>query len=53
LAKSVDYTDLGGNYFDERDRQLVERRLVRRLEMLGYEVALSPRALADPPTAVA
>jgi transposase len=53
LADGVDYAELGGNYFDERDRQLVERRLVRRLETLGYEVTLTPRTPADPPTAVA
>ena len=32
----TDYEDLGGNYFDERDRHAVKRRLVRRLEDLGY-----------------
>jgi hypothetical protein len=31
---------LGGNYFDEQDRQAIEKRLVRRLEKLGYEVSL-------------
>ena len=36
------YQDLGGNYFDERDRTGVERRLVRRLEQLGYGVSLHP-----------
>jgi len=39
---SATYQDLGGNYFDERDRSGVERRLVRRLEQLGYEVSLQP-----------
>ena len=39
---SATYQDLGGNYFDERDRTGVERRLVRRLEQLGYEVSLQP-----------
>ncbi len=34
--------DLGANYFDERDRQAVERRLVHRLEALGYTVSLQP-----------
>jgi hypothetical protein len=29
---------LGANYFDERDRQAVARRLIRRLEALGYDV---------------
>jgi len=38
------YQDLGAHYFDERDRQHVERRLVRRLEALGYAVSLQPAA---------
>jgi len=38
------YSELGGNYFDERDRWQVERRLVRRLEGLGYAVCLQPAA---------
>jgi transposase len=36
------YHELGGQYFDARDRQAVQRRLVRRLEALGYAVALQP-----------
>lgn len=40
LTEDVDYRELGGNYFDERDRQAVEKRLVRRLEQLGYHVTL-------------
>jgi len=37
------YHELGATYFDERDRQTVERRLVRRRDALGYDVALQPR----------
>jgi transposase len=40
LTQGTDYRDLGGNYFDERDRQGVQRRLVHRLEGLGYTVSL-------------
>ena len=40
LTEGTVYRDLGGNYFDERDRQAVERRLVHRLEGLGYTVSL-------------
>lgn len=40
------YADLGGNYFDERSRETVERQAVRRLERLGYTVTLSPPAPA-------
>jgi len=42
LTKHEPYHDLGVTYFDERDRQAVERRLVKRLQGLGYEVALRP-----------
>lgn len=38
------YRDLGVHYFDERDRQRVQRRLVHRLEALGYTVSLQPAA---------
>jgi transposase len=44
LRYGTDYHDLGPHSFDERDRRAVERRLVRRLEGLGYRVALEPRA---------
>src|SRR5262249_29915868 len=37
-----DSHDLGGRYFDERDQQAIERRLVRRLEACGYRVSLEP-----------
>jgi len=42
LTEGTSYQDLGAQYFDERDRQRVERRLVHRLEALGYTVALEP-----------
>lgn len=38
------YDDLGPAYFDERQRALTERRLVQRLEALGYAVTLQPTA---------
>ena len=44
LRHGTEYHDLGPHYFDDRDRRAVERRLVRRLEGLGYRVALEPRA---------
>jgi transposase len=37
------YQDLGPHYLDRRDREHLERRLVGRLEALGYRVALEPR----------
>jgi transposase len=44
MQRELPYADLGGNYFDERDRRHVERRLVRRLERLGYAVTLETAA---------
>lgn len=44
LSHQTTYRDLGANYFDERDREHVRRRLVRRLEALGYAVEVSPAA---------
>lgn len=46
LTRGQEYTDLGANYFDERDRNAVQRRCVRRLEKLGFQVALQPTAVA-------
>jgi hypothetical protein len=40
MAREQTYDDPGGNYFDERDRRQVERRLVKRPEGLGYNVTL-------------
>src|SRR6266566_790565 len=42
LQQQKSYEELGGNYFDERERQATEKRLVRRLEKLGYQVVLEP-----------
>lgn len=39
------YQELGGNYYDERDREMVTRRAVGRLQRLGYIVHLQPIAL--------
>ena len=44
LRRGTEYQDLGPWYFEEHDRQQVERRLVRRLERLGYKVTLEPTA---------
>jgi transposase len=45
LAEHATYQDLGVDYLEQRNRQAVERRLVRRLEALGNKVTLEP---ADP-----
>jgi hypothetical protein len=37
------FHDLGANYFDRRDVDRLSRRLVRRLDDLGYTVTFQPR----------
>jgi transposase len=49
LTHDCPYVDLGPTYFDQRDPRAVKRRLIQRLEALGYNVQLTP--LADAPAA--
>ena len=44
LLHRTPFQDLGGNFFDQRDRDLIQKRLVRRLEHLGYHFEVSPVA---------
>ena len=44
LTDGTPYHDLGGRYFDDRDSRALERRLVHRLQGLGYTVSLKPTA---------
>jgi len=46
LTRREPYKELGANYLEERERKAVERRLVGRLERLGYEVSLQPKPVA-------
>jgi transposase len=41
ITQHKTYQDLGANYFDERDREHVKRRAVKRLEKLGFQVQLT------------
>lgn len=41
-CRGTAYEELGFHYSDERNQHAVQRRLVRRLEGLGYKVALEP-----------
>ena len=48
LTRREPYQDLAVTYFDDRDRQRVERRLVGRLERLGFVVSLEPSPSPQP-----
>jgi transposase len=43
LQRSVAFLDLGADYLDRVDKYRTAKRLVRRLDALGYAVLLSPR----------
>ena len=40
------YREVGETYFEERDRQAVEKQLVRLFVRLGYQVELQPLSQA-------
>jgi transposase len=42
LSRNEPYHELGGNYFDEHRLEHLVDRLTRRIERLGYRVALEP-----------
>ena len=44
VATGRQYEDLGADYFDRIDRERLTKRLVKRLERLGHQVALHPAA---------
>ena len=46
LTRQQPYSDLGANYFDERDRQAVIKRCLSRVQKLGYKVSLEKLPLA-------
>ncbi|MBN1681144.1 MAG: IS110 family transposase [Anaerolineae bacterium] len=46
LRDGTDYVDLGGDYFDKRNEDQVQRRLVKRLEGLGLKVTLEPASVS-------
>jgi transposase len=41
LTEQTTYQDLGLNYYDERQREALQRNLVRRLQGLGFQVEMS------------
>jgi transposase len=48
LLHDVPFHDLGGDYFDQRDRDRREQRALATLRTLGYDVTLTPHPA--PPT---
>ena len=49
ILRNEPYRELGGDYFDRRQPETTAKRLVKRLEKLGFNVLLQPVAAASPP----
>jgi transposase len=49
LARRADYRELGGDYFDRRQHQTRQQRLIKRLEKmgLGVTVGMLPNATSS------
>ena len=45
ITRQESYRDLGADYFDKQRPEATKKRLVKRLEKLGYEVSLQPQQL--------
>ena len=48
LQRHEPFQELGGSYFDERKKEAVTNRLLKRLEKLGYAVQIEPLPAAQP-----
>ena len=46
LRRAVAFADLGADYLDRVDKHRTAKRLVRRLDALGYDVMLRSKAAA-------
>jgi transposase len=46
LSNGTSYEERGEPFFEEQDRQFLEKRLIRQLERLGHQVTLQPMAQA-------
>jgi len=43
LKYDVEYQDLGVDFFDKREPERLRNYLVKRLQLLGYQVCLTPQ----------
>jgi len=48
LSSGELYTDLGSDYFERQQQEMITKRAIRQLEKLGHQVILNPLASAVP-----
>ncbi len=49
ISRDQVYQELGSNYLDALDKQRTAKRLIQRLEALGFEIHATERVAAPPP----
>jgi len=47
ISRQEPYKDLAADYFDKQRPESVKKRLIKRLEKLGYQVNLEPVPVAS------
>lgn len=48
LVRNEPYREMGGNYFDQQNPETTAKRLVKRIEKLGYQVMLQAKSAPSP-----
>lgn len=48
IQRKVPYQELGGDYFDKRRPEATAKRLIWRIQQLGYSVSLQPPTVLSP-----
>jgi transposase len=48
IQRKVSYQELGGDYFDKRRPEATAKRLIWRIQQLGYSVSLQPPTVLSP-----
>jgi transposase len=51
ILRQEPYKDLGGDYFDKQKPEATTKRLVKRLEKLGYQVSITQIETLSPASA--
>ena len=46
IVRNEPYKELGGDYFDKQNPETTAKRMVKRIEKLGYQVTLQPAPVA-------
>jgi transposase len=44
IQRQEPYRELGANYFDQKQPEMTTKKLVKRLEGMGYQVTLEPQS---------